>query len=181
MSNYRRTKTKGATCFFTVNCLHRTRDGVLTDHIDQLRSSFLEVKDKHPFTIDAIVVLPDHLHCIWTLPAHDGDFSKRWNLIKGSFSRNIPTDTNESISKSRQRRSERGVWQRRFWEHQIRNDRDYKNHVDYIHYNPLKHGYCEQVKAWPYSSFHKFVRDGIYPANWSEEPVDLGSVGELGI
>ena len=171
MPQYRRAKTKGAAYFFTVNCLQRGQAGILTDNIDLLRNSFRKVKLDHPFTVDAIVILPDHLHCIWTMPENDADFSKRWSLIKGNFSRTLPMEKSEAISKSRKLRSERGIWQRRFWEHQIRDDFDYKNHMDYIHFNPVKHGYCERVGQWPFSSFHKLVRDGVYPPDWSDEPV----------
>jgi putative transposase len=173
MPEYRRAKTKGATYFFTVNCLHRGRNGILIENIDHLRLSFRKVKEDHPFKFEAVVVLPDHLHCIWTLPENAADFGKRWNLVKANFSRAIPPGTTEPVSGSRQRRGERAIWQRRFWEHQIRDDRDYKNHVDYIHFNPVKHGYCARAGDWPFSSFHKFVRNGVYPPDWSDDPVHV--------
>jgi putative transposase len=113
------------------------------------------------------VILPDHLHCIWTLPPEDTDFLTRWGLKKGQFSRGI--EKRESISRSRSTRGERGIWQRRFWEHLIRDDEDFNRHIDYIHWNPVKHGWAKHVADWPYSSFHHYVRRGLYPANWGAE------------
>ncbi len=178
MPEYRRTDTQGASYFFTVNCLMRGKDGILIQNIELLRSVIRKVKADHPFTIDAMVVLPDHLHCIWTLPEGDADYSMRWSLIKANFSRGLPL-TSERLSESRQKRGERGVWQRRYWEHQIRDQRDFQNHVDYIHFNPVKHGYCERVRDWQYSSFHKFVKDGVYSVDWGGEPGDIGVAGEF--
>ena len=114
--------------------------------------------------MDAVVVLPDHLHAIWTLPPGDTDFSMRWNLLKGHFSRAI--ETGERISASREKRRERGLWQRRFWEHLLRDQEDFNRHIDYIHWNPVKHGWAKQVSDWPYSSFHAYVTRGVYPENW---------------
>ena len=122
----------------------------------------------HSFKIDAMVVLPEHMHCIWTLPTDDADYAIRWSLIKSGFSREIPVT--ERRSKSRQARGERGIWQRRYWEHLIRDDRDFERHVDYIHWNPVKHNWVKRVKDWPYSSFHKYVRLGLYPLDWGIEP-----------
>ena len=178
MPEYRRTDTQGATYFFTVNCLMRGNDGPLVHNVDLLRSVIRKVKADHPFTIDAMVVLPDHLHCIWTLPETDANFPIRWSLIKANFSRELPI-TSERLSESRQKRGERGVWQRRYWEHQIRDQLDYQNHVDYIHFNPVKHGYCTRVLDWPYSSFHNFVQNGVYPVDWGVEPVDITIAGEI--
>jgi putative transposase len=136
MTAYRRTKVKGATYFFTVNCAERGNSQLLVNHIDLLRQVFRRVKNDHPFKIDAIVILPDRLHCICTLPAGDADYKTRWTLIKAGFSRAIPSG--EKRSRSRAKRGERGIWQRRYWEHLIRDDRDYRRHVDYIHWNPVK-------------------------------------------
>ena len=176
MTNYRRIKIKGATYFFTVNCENRTDNSFLTRNIALLRQAFKETKKKHPFKIDAIVVLPDHLHCIWTLPDGDSEYAKRWTLIKSFFSRKIPE--NESISKSRQKRGERGIWQRRYWEHVIRDETDLKSHIDYIHWNPVKHGYVNRVVEWPYSSFHNFVKAGIYQQDWGIAEEMLLSIPE---
>jgi REP-associated tyrosine transposase len=123
---------------------------------------------RHPFAIDGIVVLPDHLHTIWTLPEGDSDYAVRWNLIKGSFTRGLPRA--ERISASRLRKRERGIWQRRYWEHTLRDDDDFARHVDYIHFNPVKHGYVAEASAWPFSSFRRMVRLGFYPENWASEP-----------
>ena len=149
--NYKRIKHSGATYFFTVNLEDRSNP-ILTQHIPLLRQCFKSVQEKHPFYIDAIVILPDHLHCIWTLPKDDSDYSTRWMLIKSQFSRGIPQ--RETISKSRSGKRERGIWQRRFWEHVIRDDNDMKNHIEYIHNNPVKHGYAQRPTDWPYSSVH---------------------------
>jgi putative transposase len=141
---------------------HRT---LLTEYIGLLRDAFRAVKKAHPFDIDAMVVLPDHLHAIWTLPQGDHDFSLRWRQIKAAFS--VALDKEERISRSRARKQERGIWQRRFWEHVIRDEPDFERHVDYIHHNPVKHGYVPRVMDWPYSSFHRYVRQGILPSDWA--------------
>ena len=167
MTEYRRFKYPGATWFFTVNLTERQNNRLLIDPIDLLRAAFTYVKNKHPYKIDAIVILPEHLHCILTLPEGDGNFSTRWGLIKAYFSRNI--EKGERISKSRVKRGERGLWQRRFWEHLIRDEIDYQQHIDYIHWNPVKHGWVQYVKDWPHSSFHRYVNQGIYPASSLDE------------
>jgi REP-associated tyrosine transposase len=151
--NYRRLYIPGATHFFTVNLLDRTSD-LLTQNIDKLRLAFAKVKVKFPFTIDAIVILPDHIHAIFTLPNGDTDYSTRWRLIKYHFSYQFTRY--EPISAARERKLERGIWQRRFWEHTIRNQNDFNRHVDYIHYNPVKHGYVNNAADWPHSSLHRF-------------------------
>ena len=176
MSNYRRDSTAGGTWFFTVNCADRHGHSLLIDHITQLRCAFRTVKREHPFRVDAIVILPEHLHCIWTLPSGDCDYSRRWALIKGRFSRAVPR--REFRSQSRMRRGERGLWQRRFWEHRIRDEEDMARHVDYIHWNPVKHGWVDRVRDWPYSSFHGFVREGLLPLDWASEPEMTFPVGE---
>jgi putative transposase len=144
MVEYRRFQHSGATWFFTVNLAERHGNRLLVEQINALRNSFAEVKEKHRFTMNAVVILPDHLHCIWTLPLGDANFSKRWGLIKSNFSRQI--QKGERISKSREHRSERGLCQRRFWEHWIRDEEDYRKHVEYIHWNPVKHGWVLQAR-----------------------------------
>ena len=141
-----------------------------------LRGVIQKVKNRYPFKIDTIVILPEHLHCIWTLPPDDADYKTCWALIKAGFSREIPST--ERRSKSRKKRGERGLWQRRYWEHLIRDDRDYERHVDYIHWNPAKHGWVKRVKDWPHSSLHNHVRLGLYPLNWGLEPDMAIEVGE---
>jgi len=163
MSFYRRNFVQGGTYFFTVTLADR-RQAWLVDYIDVLRESVFKVKQCRPFQIDAWVVLPDHMHAIWTLPENDGDYSGRWREIKKSFTKTFPL--NEERSASRWRNGERGIWQRRFWEHTIKSELDYKRHIDYVYFNPVKHGLVEKVKDWPYSSFHRDVRLGFYPENW---------------
>lgn len=167
MTSYRRNFVAGGTYFFTVNLTDR-RLALLTENIECLRAAFRYTRHRYPFMIDAIVVLPDHLHTIWTLPEGDSDFAVRWNLIKGSFSRGLPRG--EPVSDSRSRKGERGIWQRRYWEHTIRDEDDFVRHVDYIHFNPVKHSHAEQPAEWPYSSFHRMVRLGFYPASWGNHP-----------
>lgn len=172
---YRRAFIAGGTYFFTVNLLERHKS-LLTEHIDLLKNAFRTVKHAHPFEIDAIVILPDHLHAIWTLPENDADFATRWRLIKSHFSRGLPSS--ERINRSRKRKSERGIWQRRFWEHLIRDELDYARHVDYIHYNPVKHGYVDNPTDWPYSSIHRLIGDGILERDWGCDSGDDLSFGE---
>jgi putative transposase len=163
MTGYRRAFLPGGTYFFTVNLADR-RSCLLADHIGLLRSAFRCVRNQHPFGLEAIVVLPDHRHTIWTLPEGDADFPLRWRLIKAVFSRGIPTG--EFVSRSRSRKGERGIWQRRYWEHVVRDQDDFDRHLDYIHFNPIKHGHAARANDWPYSSFHRMVRLGVYPEDW---------------
>ena len=175
MRTYKRIKINGGCYFFTVVLAQRHKNNLLIQYVDNLREVFKHIQQNHPFVMDAVVILPDHLHCIWQLPEGDADFSTRWRLIKSYFSRSIKTG--EHISDSRQRKNERGIWQRRFWEHVIRDDNDYARHVEYIHYNPVKHGYVDKVKDWKYSSFHQWVARGIYSVDWAthdEQVMDVG-------
>lgn len=164
MADYRRNFVKGGSYFFTVTLADR-RLSLLIDHIDLLRNAFHQVKATYPFNLDAIVVLPEHLHCIWTLPIDDASYPDRWRRIKGLFSRWIPD--NYLCSPSQIRKGERGIWQRRYWEHTLRDEEDYRRHMDYIHYNPVKHGHVNRVADWPYSTFHLYVKTGIYPKDWA--------------
>ncbi|MDH1264617.1 transposase [Pseudomonas sp. GD03944] len=175
MSHYRREWVPGGTYFFTVTLADR-RSRLLVDEIALLRKTYVQANKRLPFTTIAICVLPDHLHAIWSLPDGDSDYSQRWALIKSQFSRALPAATSVSPSKSRKR--EKGIWQRRFWEHCIRDDEDLARHVDYIHYNPVKHGLVTQVRDWPYSSFHRYVERGDVSRDWGGgEGVD-GVFGE---
>ena len=160
---YRRSKAVGASYSFTVNLANRQSD-YLIRHIETLREVTRTVKNSHPFVIEAVVVLPDHMHAIWRLPENDADYPVRWSLINAGFSRQL--EKTEFIRPSRQSKRERGIWQRRYWEHQINGDQDFEKHVDYIHYNPVKHGYTKQPIDWPFSSVHRYVRTGILPAHW---------------
>ena len=163
--NYRRAWHMGGTYFFTVNLLQRKNNRLLVEHVDVLRRVVKTVKASHPFTIHAWVVLPEHLHCVIELPKGDADFKTRWMLIKMLFSKAIPKT--EYVSKIRQQRRERGIWQRRYWEHLIKNDADYAAHMNYVHINPVKHGLVTQVMDWPYSTFHRLVKMGVYPCDWA--------------
>ncbi|WP_370307979.1 REP-associated tyrosine transposase [Sinimarinibacterium flocculans] len=163
MPRYIRARIPGGTFFLSVALLERRRR-LLVEHVDVLRAAFRKVRRRYPFTIDAIVILPDHFHTVWTLPPGDADFSTRMRLIKSTFSRALPAT--EHLSAVRSARGERGVWQRRFWEHAIRDEDDLRLHLDYTHYNPVKHGHVRQVREWPHSSFHRYVEAGMYPPDW---------------
>ena len=176
MSAYRRTAQPGGTWFFTVNCANRTTNACLIENILHLRQAFKVVMSRHPFVLDAIVILPDHLHCLWTLPQGDTDYITRWRLIKSNFSRSIPQT--ELRNRTNVKRGERGIWQRRYWEHLIRNNEDYQRHVDYIHWNPVKHGHVQKVADWPWSSFRKFVAQGVYSPDWAYQKAFSGTFGE---
>ena len=164
MTDYRRSRTAGASWFLTVNLARRRDNHLLVERIELLRDCVSRIRRHRPFEIEAMVVLPNHWHGIWTLPEGDADLGVRISRVKSLFSRSIPAT--ESRSASRVARGERGIWQRRFWEHQIRDEADFNAHVDYIHFNPVKHGLVERVADWPYSSFHRFVARGILPADW---------------
>lgn len=174
MAEYRRNRVPGGTYFFTVNLLDRN-SGLLVTHIDQVRNAARDVRARAPFHIDAWVVLPDHMHCIWTLPPGDEDYSGRWRALKKTFTKSIPAL--EPRSAVRVRRGERGIWQRRFWEHTIRDERDYAAHIDYVHFNPVKHALAAHPGDWPFSSFRRCVAAGLYPAEWcasDDEPAETG-------
>jgi putative transposase len=173
--NYRRAFVPGGCWFFTANLLNR-RSTLLTDRIDTLREAARRTQQKYPFHIDALVVLPEHIHAVWTLPSGDADFSIRWRCIKVWFSRSLPKG--EDLTPVRLARGERGVWQRRFWEHLIRNDADYTRHVEYCYINPVKHALVRRVQDWPYSSFHRDVEAGIVPLDWAGEVEVPGKFGE---
>ena len=175
MPDYRRYRVPGGIYFFTVNLLERRLD-TLVRHIDALREAVRVTRRERPFHIDAWVVLPDHLHCIWTLPPGDDDFSNRWKAIKIRFVRTLPRSERRSMV--RVAKGERGVWQRRFWEHFIRSDADYEAHMDYCHVNPLKHGHVQRVVDWPYSTFHQYVERGIYRLDWAGGMEPDWAVGE---
>ncbi len=172
MPNYRRARAPGGMFFFTVVLAERSKT-TLIDYIDVLRDVIRAAQAARPFRTEAMVVLPDHLHTVWTLPADDADYATRWAMIKAAFSRRLPRGERRSASRVSKR--ERGVWQRRYWEHLIRNDDDRSRHVDYIHFNPVKHGYVKRAIDWPYSSIHRFLRNGWCTADWV---ADLGVSAE---
>jgi Transposase and inactivated derivatives len=149
---------------------------LLVDRIDDLRTAVSVVKQRHPFDIVAWVGLPGHLHAVWTLPEGDGDCATRWMLIKAGFSRAIPKG--ERIRATRRRKGERGIWQRRFWEHLITDEDDLRRHVDYVHINPVKHGYAARAADWPFSSIHRCIRRGEMPEDWAGAPEDDFRAGE---
>ncbi|MBR0694654.1 REP-associated tyrosine transposase [Bradyrhizobium lablabi] len=175
MPNYRRAFVPGGCWFFTVNLLNR-RQTLLVDHIAALREAIATTRQNYSFAIDAFVVLPDHLHAIWTLPPGDSDFSTRWRLIKSRFAKALPK--REALSAARVARGERGIWQRRFWEHLIRDEVDYARHVEYCYVNPLKHRLVTRVREWPHSSFHRDVRAGLFPEDWGGDSAMSGDFGE---
>jgi len=155
--DYRRFYRPGARYFFTV--VTERRQPILIENIERLRESFRRCLSRHLFEIEAIVILPDHLHSVWRLPETDADFSKRWMVIKRHFSTGLPIGI---VNHSKVKKREKGVWQRRFWEHQIRDDEDWRRHIDYVHFNPVKHNYVEAPQDWPYSSYHQAVHNGWY-------------------
>ena len=169
---YRRTKIEGGTYFFTVVTHNRRPFLCYPSNIELLRQAFRYTVRRHPMEISAFVLLPDHLHSIWTLPEGDHNFSMRWRLIKSYFSRHCQKKYDAVVSKSRQSKQERAFWQRSFWEHAIRDDQDFVNHVEYIHYNPVKHGLVDAPKDWEHSSFHRYVRTGLYDEMW-------GTIGDI--
>ena len=175
MVRYRRYFVPGGTFFFTVTLADR-RSSALVDHVDALRAAFRACRRERPFTIDAIVILPEHLHAIFTLPAGNADFSGRWRRIKGHFSSHMIF---VGASAKRHPNGDYALWQRRFWEHAIRNEDDFARHVDYIHFNPVKHGLVSRVRDWPYSSFHRYVREGLLADDWADDVSAVGpSFGE---
>jgi putative transposase len=168
MPDYRRAFSPGGTFFFTL--VTYARRPLFSDpaNRDLLRSAIETCRLARPFTIDAFVLLPDHLHAVWTLPSGDSDYSIRWSLIKKSFTRSfLATGGHDrAVSASRRRNRRRGVWQRRFWEHVIRDTDDYNAHLDYTHYNPVKHGHAACPHLYPFSSFARHVALNNYPPDW---------------
>jgi putative transposase len=174
MPNYRRAAVPGAAYFFTVTLADR-RSRVLVEHVDVLRAAFVATAREHPVRVDAMVVLPDHLHGVWRLPEGDADFPLRWRKLKSRFTRAVGGEWRRSESKLR--KGERGLWQRRYWEHMIRDAEDWRRHVEYCWFNPVKHGLVGSVREWPLSSFHRDVRRGLVPENWGGASVE-GAFGE---
>lgn len=169
MSHYRRCYVPGGSFFFTV--VTEGRAPILGNELarDLLRAAFRDCFERWPpFRVDALVMLPDHLHAIWTLPPDDADYSKRWGAIKKHFTQSWlalgGSERSRTVSRFRHRR--RGIWQRRFWEHALRDERDYARHCDYLHYNPVKHGWVDCPRDWPYSTFQRWVEQGAYDGQW---------------
>jgi len=178
MPNYKRAISPARTYFFTAVTYNRIPWFKLDIARTALRDSIKKVRLKQPFTIEAWVLMPDHMHCIWTMPHGDQDYSTRWRLIKTFTTRRIVdfsesgdgisgmTEQSNGALASRVKRGEKNIWQRRFWEHAIRDEKDLKAHLDYIHYNPVKHGLTKSPAAWPYTTFHKFVSEHKYEKEW---------------
>jgi len=181
MSHYRRANTPGASYFFTVVAYRR--QPILCDAPIRaaLRNTIHEVRNRRPFVVDAWVLLPDHLHCLWTLPPGDADFATRWSLTKRrvSVACNRRYRQEAWLTASKKKHRESTLWQRRYWEHQIRNETDFARHVDYIHYNPVKHSLSRTPQAWPYSTVHRYIETGMVPADWGACPIPIeGEFGE---
>ena len=189
MATFRRAYAPGGTFFFTLVTCRRVPVLAHPELLRALREAMTRVRRELPFRVIAMVVLPDHLHCIWKLPEGDSDYPRRWSLIKRATSqlamRAAPDGRAPSIQSCAQRtlpsirrRRESGLWQRRYWEHQIRNDADLSAHVDYIHWNPVKHGYVGRPRDWPQSTVHRFTQRGLIPADWGVEGELTGDFGE---
>lgn len=163
---YRRNRVAGGSYFFTVTLADRSAC-LLTDHVEVLRDVVRRVRAARPFEAVAMVVMPEHLHAVWTLPAEDDDYSGRWRAIKAGFTHGL---RQRGLNLQSNAKGECAVWQRRFWEHTLRDELDLARHVDYIHYNPVKHGWVKQVRDWPWSSFHRYVRQGVLPEDWAAAP-----------
>ncbi|MBA2652610.1 MAG: transposase [Tatlockia sp.] len=174
MVNYRRDITSGATYFFTLTLRNR-QSNLLTKHITLLGNSFRQARKDNPFLTKAIVVLPEHLHVIWQLPTNDDDYSTRWRQIKTYFTQAL---IKAKVPLSSNSRNEYNLWQRRFWEHRIRNDQDLEQHVAYIHNNPVKHRLVNLPRDWPYSSIHSYIKQGILSKNWGGDSIE-GYFGEV--
>lgn len=175
MVRYRRNFVASGTYFFTVTLADR-RSHALIDYIDALRAAMRGTQRDHPFTVEAMVVLPDHLHMVMKLPADDADYTNRWRLMKRRFTDAL---VKADVPVLRRPNGEHALWQRRFWEHTIRDERDFQRHVDYIHFNPIKHGLVTRVRDWPHSSFHRYVKKGLLPEDWAGDVGGyVGSFGE---
>ncbi|MCP3878296.1 MAG: transposase [Sulfitobacter sp.] len=172
MPRYRRQNAQGSTWFFTI-VTYKRRAFLCGDEVcTALRCSIKKVQTKYPFKIEAWVLLPDHFHCIWTLPDQDSNFQLRISLMKRYVTQSCAGFLHqESLNTpSRRKRKESTIWQRRFWEHQIQSEKDLKTHMDYIHYNPVKHELCQSPIEWPYSTIHRLTKEGVYPENWASDP-----------
>jgi putative transposase len=166
---YRRAKSLGGTFAITFT-LNERGSNLLVEYCDVFKSCYSKIQARQPFETVAFVLLPDHAHMVWTLPENDGDYSLRVRLIKHLFTRSL---LKKGVDFKKRSKGERSCWQRRFWEHQVRNEYDLQRQVDYIHYNPVKHGYVKNVKDWPHSSFHRYVREGKLPLDWGDDFPDV--------
>ena len=174
---YRRAFVPGGSYFFTVVTERRRPLLASADAVEVLRNAFRAVRSTRPFEINAMVVLPDHLHCIWTMPLKDADFATRWRLVKTWFTKHCAPVLRSPPNCARAAKREQALWQHRYWEHLLRDETDFARHMDYIHYNPVKHGYAVAPMDWPYSSFRRYVEAGVYPADWSRGEMGFEGVG----
>jgi putative transposase len=163
MPNYRRHFQPGGTYYFTAALADR-HETTLVSQIERLRNAWRRVSLQLPFQTVAVCVLPELIHAVWTLPPGDSNYPERWRRIKHDFSIGLPVS--EKLSSSQHFKHEKGIWQRRFWEHFIRDEDDFERVINYIYFNPVKHGWCESVKDWRYSSFHRDVAAGLFPQSW---------------
>jgi putative transposase len=173
MVQYRRSRAAGGTFFFTVNLRHRHR-ALLVEHAEALRNVVRTVRTEHPFVIDAMAVMPDHWHAVWTMPPDDDGYARRIRLIKSRFTRHL---VKCGVPLTKDVRGDYDLWQKRFWEHTIRDERDFEAHVNYVHINPVKHGYVARAIDWPHSTIHRYVKNGMLPSNWACDFQD-GDFGE---
>jgi putative transposase len=174
---YRRAFIPGGSFFFTVVTERRRPLLASAEAVEVLRTAIRSVRTARPFEVKAMVVLPDHLHCIWTLPPGDGDFATRWRLVKTRFTKHCDPGLRPAPDPARTAKGEQALWQQRYWEHALRDENDFARHVEYIHYNPVKHGLVTAPISWPYSSFHRFVEGGICSADWGQGEVEIAAVG----
>ena len=170
MPNYKRIFVPGGTYFFTLVTFERAP--LFNDPLARscLREAFSRIKREQPFEQSAICLLPEHLHCVWRLPYGDADYPRRWSAIKGLFSKSYLRSggTQGAKTRSRNRRGEAALWQRRIWEHFVRDEGDLARHLDYLHYNPVKHGLTDRVADWPWSSYHRYLEKGVYTTDWGQ-------------
>ena len=170
---YRRANITGGSYFFTLVTEGRRELFIDEANVETLRQAFRHVMVKRPFVMDAAVILPDHLHCIWTLPEDDADYSTRWRLIKTWFTKHCDDKCKIEPNASRLKKREQAIWQHRYWEHLLRDDQDFENHLHYIHYNPVKHRYVTNPSGWRYSSIHRYCRQGAIPDDWGNGGVSI--------
>jgi putative transposase len=171
---YRRAYIQGSSYFFTLVTEQRRKLFIDETNVDLLYQAFRHVMKKRPFAIDAIVVLPEHLHCIWTLPPNDADFcSSPLRLIKTWFTKHCDNEYKVTPNQSRFKKNEQAIWQHRYWEHLLRDELDFEHHINYIHYNPVKHDYVNKPSDWKYSSFHRYVEQGTIPINWGASDISF--------
>ncbi len=182
MPDYRRIWAPGGTYFFTLVTYQRRP--IFMDETSRqiLKQAFAEgIKKAGEFKTIAFCLLPDHLHCIWSLPENDSNFAMRWKIIKAWFSHQYRKQggISGSLTTSGIKKGEAGIWQRRYWEHLIRDENDLERHINYIHYNPVKHGLVQEVDAWPWSTFHKYVQQGFYATEWENDIASFGANNEF--